>query len=96
MTTLAEELKQGLTELNPKPSRFDYVRYDEQSANLQKKFKGACEALEDIAAGLPDSRAKSLFLTALEEAYMWTGKAIRDWQISRGGPAADEPRRTDE
>ena len=44
------------------------------------------EAIEDYAnLTLKDSRPKSLLLTALEEAYMWSGKAIRDEQIERDG-----------
>ena len=34
---------------------------------------------------LDDSRYKALFMTELEIAYMWTGKAIRDEQVARAG-----------
>lgn len=64
--------------------RFSYVRYDAESAQKQEWFKMKFEQLEEFAiANLPDSRERALFLTALEEAYMWTGKAIRNAQIAR-------------
>lgn len=64
-------------------SRFDYVKYDEDSATKQGNLKQLYETLENhISAILADGRAKSLCLTALEESYMWTGKAIRDEQLS--------------
>lgn len=63
--------------------RFSYVKYDEQSKHVQETLKSAFEMVEHLVNGLPSSREKALCLTALEEAYMWTGKAIRDCQISR-------------
>ena len=57
--------------------RFDYVRYDESSKNLQAQFKASFEVVERDFQFLNDSRAKALALTKLEEAYMWVGKAIR-------------------
>lgn len=68
--------------------RFSYVKYDEVSAITQQAFKEAFQSLESMATMLPDNRAKSLFLTALEVAYMWVGKSIRDEQIARNsGPS---------
>ena len=64
--------------------RFSYVKYDDKSIEIQEAFKKKFEELEALAnENLHDGRAKSLFITALEEAYMWTGKAIRDQQIAR-------------
>jgi hypothetical protein len=37
----------------------------------------------------PDSRAKSLALTKLEECYMWIGKMIRDEQIAEDNNAEE-------
>lgn len=79
-----------------KSMRFSYVRYDSEAAKLQEEFKAAFEAVEEISGKLNESRAKSLFLTHLEIAYMWTGKAIRDEQISRDAAVAHEPSRTNE
>lgn len=77
--------------------RFDYVQYDAVAKDTQEKFKQMFTELEDFAnIALPDSRPKSLFMTALEEAYMWTGKAIRDEQISRGVQPEHVPARTNE
>lgn len=77
--------------------RFSYVRYDSYSAEKQEKFKKVFEELEEMALNLlPDSRPRSLFLTALEEAYMWTGKSIRDEQINRGVQPEHVPERTNE
>lgn len=72
---------------------FSYVKYDETSVLVQETFKKMFEAIEDYAnIILPDSRSKSLLKTSLEEAYMWTGKAIRDAQISRDS-SSHEPTR---
>lgn len=74
--------------------RFSYVKYDEQSIQKQETFKQMFEAIEDYAnLALTDSRPKSLLMTALEEAYMWTGKAIRDEQIARDSQTAHTPER---
>lgn len=64
-------------------SRFDYVKYDETTINRQNIIKEEFECLEEMIAEMPDSRAKSLVMTKLEEAYMWVGKALRDEQLAR-------------
>lgn len=64
-------------------SRFDYIAYDEIAIQQQASAKDACKRLEDEILDLKQSRATSLALTKLEEAYMWIGKAIRDQQIER-------------
>lgn len=62
--------------------RFSYVKYNERSAANQEEFKKLFEAIEACAdVSLASGRYKSLLMTALEEAYMWTGKAIRDQQM---------------
>lgn len=77
--------------------RFSYVKYDEKSAAIQEEFKRRFEDLEGFAEKyLDDSRPRSLFLAALEEAYMWTGKAIRDEQIKRGSQPEHVPERSTE
>lgn len=68
-------------------SRFDYVKYDEQSISKQKYFKYQCELLDEAIESLPSGRYKSLAVTDLEKVYMWIGKAIRDEQIARNGSA---------
>jgi hypothetical protein len=74
--------------------RFSYVKYDVQSTDKQETFKQMFEDIEEYAEqNLEESRARSLLLTALEEAYMWTGKAIRDEQIKRGVAAEHAPER---
>jgi hypothetical protein len=76
------------------PGRFDYVKYDEKAAEAQALLKSAFLLVEkDIDTLLSPGRAQALALTALEEAYMWVGKAIRDDQIARGSDSADQPRR---
>ncbi|CAB4149731.1 hypothetical protein UFOVP558_24 [uncultured Caudovirales phage] len=78
-------------------SRFDYVKFDEMSVRDQAEAKKACEELERVIEMiLPHpGRAKSLALTKLEEVYMWIGKAVRDDQIARGGPAILQEERKD-
>lgn len=65
-------------------NRFDYVDYDEKAQTSQSFFKqGFSNIGSAIEAHLPKGRATNLALTALEEAYMWIGKAIRDDQVDR-------------
>lgn len=74
--------------------RFDYVKYDKTAADKQAAFKSKFEELEKMAYDLlPDGRNRNLFLVAIEQAYMWTGKAIRDEQIARNPASPDEPAR---
>jgi len=65
-------------------NRFDYVAYDTEAQNQQayfkEKFVSLCEKTEET---LQQGRSLALAITALEEAYMWIGKAIRDDQIIR-------------
>lgn len=77
-------------------SRFDYVKYDEESIQAQNELKTQFQNLETaVNCLIPDGRAKSLVLTNLEEAYMWCGKGIRDAQIKRNGSAEEQPERKD-
>ena len=73
--------------------RFSYIKYDESSTKLQENLKSQFEAIEALVTPLPEGRYKSLCLTALEEAYAWTGKAIRDDQIAREVLPEHEPKR---
>ncbi len=78
-------------------SRFDYVKYDEKAVADQVAAKHWCMGLDElIVKNLMPSRATSLALTRLEEAYMWIGKAIRDDQIARNGSAPLQEERNDE
>lgn len=76
--------------------RFNYVRYDEMSTQQQEKAKTMCEEMEKFISELGHSRPTSLALTALEETYMWIGKAIRDNQIARGSQIEHIAERTSE
>lgn len=76
--------------------RFSYVKYDDQSCQQQAELKTAFESVEALVEKLEDGRAKSLVLTHLEIAYMWTGKQIRDTQISKRGACAEQPERNNE
>lgn len=74
--------------------RFSYVAYDFTAAAKQKTFRDAFEALEQtVETTLVAGRAKALVLTALEEAYMWVGKSIRDEQVARTGAVDEAPAR---
>lgn len=64
-------------------SRFDYVKYDQTAVNQSSLFKSMFEDIEKAIMCLSSTRAQSLILTKLEEAYMWVGKAIRDDQMKR-------------
>ena len=63
--------------------RFDYVQYDSEAKIMQETLKEAFQKVELIASDLKEGRAKSLVMTYLEIAYMWTGKALRDECIER-------------
>lgn len=77
--------------------RFSYVKYDEESALKQEKLKVMFEQIEGfVASEIKEGRAKSLVMTYLEIAYMWTGKAIRDEQIERGSQPDHVAERTNE
>ena len=76
--------------------RFDYVKYDAKSVQLQDEAKRLAQDLEHfITVNLGQGRAVSLALTNLEETYMWIGKAIRDAQIARTGTAELQEQRKD-
>ena len=67
------------TEAKPEvPSRFDYVKYDDDAVKMQEIVKYQFQKVEEAISGLKEGRAKSLILTYLEIAYMWAGKAIRE------------------
>lgn len=76
-------------------SRFDYVQYDDHAADFQALVKEKFIELEATLKTLKDGRAKSLVMISLEEAYMWSGKAIRDEQIERNGSAEPQEERCD-
>jgi hypothetical protein len=77
--------------------RFDYVQYDEVSKTKQENLKRFFEQVEKLAEdSLDNGRAKSLVMTHLEIAYMWTGKAIRDEQCMRGVQTEHLPERSKE
>ncbi len=68
---------------------FSYIQYDKEAKDNQEILKAMFEAIENhVQNNLIPGRAKALVMTKLEEAYMWTGKAIRDDQIERHAKAA--------
>jgi hypothetical protein len=73
--------------------RFSYTKYDAQSMTQQQELRVKFEELEALVDKLPKGRASALVYTKLEEAYMWTGKAIRDAQIERTGKVEEQPAR---
>jgi len=86
------------------PGRFSYVQYDNVGVEQQAKLKSQFEEIErTLNSFFPDGpanpagRPKALALTALEESYMWTGKAVRDGQVARSkGAVEDKPERSNE
>lgn len=63
--------------------RFDHIRFDEISLTKAHGLRVAFENVEDLLDKLPPSRGRMFCFKALEEAFMWAGKAIRDEQIHR-------------
>lgn len=76
--------------------RFNYVKYDECSVQQQEAAKAMCEQMETFINSLGAGIPQSLALTALEETYMWIGKAIRDQQVARGSQVEHVAERTNE
>ncbi len=69
-------------------SRFDYVKYDVRAQKDQALLKVVFQDIESIIdATLEPGKHKNAALHALEEAYMWCGKDLRDQQIRRNGMA---------
>lgn len=77
-------------------SRFDYIRYDEQSMSYQAACKHMCSQLEMLIGGIANARWREAALMKLEEVYMCIGKGIRDDQIKRNGSATLQEDRGDE
>lgn len=70
--------------------------FDIREPIMFDEFKVMYSALADKLDAMPHTRATSLALTKLEEAYMWIGKALRDDQIARNGSAELMEQRKDE
>jgi len=76
-----------MSEISVNTGRFEYVAFDDQAKDDQREAKLIAVCFESFIERLPGGRAQALALTALEECYMWIGKAIRDEQIARTGTA---------
>jgi hypothetical protein len=63
--------------------RFDHIQFDEQSQEQMLNLRAVFMQLELKIDDLMPGRSKANALTALEESYMWVGKAIRDDQKTR-------------
>jgi hypothetical protein len=59
------------------------VKYDEKAQNLSDALKSQCLCIEAMINPIANSREKALALTALEETFMWIGKAIRSDLLNR-------------
>lgn len=68
-------------------SRFDYVKYDSRSLEVQAALKSTVTDIEKAIDLFPDSENKKNAMKSLEETYMWIGKLIRDRQIEVNGSA---------
>lgn len=80
-----------------KSRRFDYVVYGDEQKEAQEQFKNLFEAIEGYASfRLAEGRYKSLLMTSLEEAYAWTGKALRDEAIKKDPSISHSEVRTNE
>jgi hypothetical protein len=76
-------------------SKFDYVRYDKESNELQSAAKELVIELDAfIEQKLGKGRYQALAVTDLEKCYAWIGKAIRDRQIYLNGTVPLQEERT--
>ena len=73
-------------------SRFDYVKYDEHSQQVQAVAKDRVQAVEVVIDSIGSERARQKALDALEECYMWIGKGVRDDQCALRGAELQEGR----
>ncbi len=65
-------------------SRFDGIRFTEETARLHEhstKLAQSLELLIESCECKKAARSKAVALTKLEECHMWIGKMIRDTQI---------------
>lgn len=77
-------------------NELDYVKYDTQSQHHQLLIKDKADALiKAIKTLIDDPVSKEYALKSLQECYMWTGKGLRNDQISRNGSAELQEERTD-
>lgn len=60
--------------------RFGSIEFDMHSKELSATIKAKLEQVELVCNQFPDSRYKALVMTALEEAGMWSNKAVGEWQ----------------
>ena len=73
-------------------TRFDYVKYDNDSVAMQAMIKKKVLDLEALLEGLgPKTRWHELFIDNLEYTYMCAGKYLRDLQLSRNPETELEP-----
>lgn len=71
-------------------TRLDYVKYDEQTIELQNKFKKLFLELESmIENDLVLSRESQIALTKLEESWMWVGKSLKIYQENKDREASN-------
>lgn len=75
-------------------NRFDYVKYDDVSNEKQAAAKIAAQQLEQLIERIDEPATKHRALEALEVAYMWIGKGIRNDQWYRTQRRDLEERRT--
>lgn len=73
-------------------SRFDYVKYDDESLQFQADCKAAAINLETEIGHISNARWREAALMKLEEVYMCIGKGIRDDQLknNRESPLQEE------
>lgn len=78
-------------------SRFDYVKYDDESLHLQSRLKELAQLMENGIERIGKDfqtdvckRSKEKAVEALEICYMWCGKAVRDAQSVRPQPLQEE------
>jgi hypothetical protein len=70
------------------------LQYDDQAKSIQFHFKNLFQEVEAEIEKFGDSENKTLAMKALEVAYMWIGKTIRDEQIERNNGAILEEQRS--
>jgi hypothetical protein len=70
--------------INNRPTRFDYVKYDEETIKKQEILKQSVKNLEKLISDnlTIHSRESGFAIDKLEECWMWIGKALK-YEIER-------------
>lgn len=77
-----------MTDARTNFSPFVSIQFSGDRLKASQDFREVTQSIYEMLESLPPSRERSLAMTKVEEAHMWTNKAIRFWEL-------DEQMKTD-